>query len=110
MSRVVLFDQRLVPETELASDTNDEVYTIYNSVTHKQWTFRVWSLYPSYVFGVRRHHVYAFSVYENGCIVVPSEDRRFKGTHSLWFGKKDWAHCYFETLSVLTTFIHTCLL
>lgn len=108
--RAILFGQRLAPEGELAGDADDEVYTLYNSVTHKQWVFRIWSLYTSPGFGVRRHHVYAFSAYEGGDIIVPPKDARFKNMHSLWFGQKEWPHCFFETLSALSTFIHTCLL
>jgi len=109
-AKIFLFGKPITPEHVSPILVNNVScnYTLYTPAYHNQSLFRVWCIQQ---IGVERpRRAYGFSVYENGSIVLPSKDLRFKGTHKMHFRQKEWEECYFETMDKLTNFISTCSL
>ncbi len=109
-AKTILFGKPIAPEhvSPILVDNIPCEYTLYTPAYHKESLFRVWCIQQTDVQRPRR--AYGFSVYENGAIVLPSKDLRFKGTHKLHFRQREWAECYFDTMDKLTSFISTCSL
>ena len=98
-----LFNQRLFSEANLPLSLTSIVF--YNSIAFKNLLFSIWTVLYA---GLEER--YSFSVYEQGKIVLPSEDARFKKPYEKQFGTTPWINCEFESLDEIIQFILACTL
>lgn len=70
-------------------------------------TVHVWALKATIPYFKSKQKVYCFSVYENGVIISPDRDARFKAAYQYYF-KQPWVECYFMSLDDISRFLRLC--
>ena len=95
-------------ESELAGHSFFEPIKVPNSKMEIHvWSVRVRMIRSPNDRRMIQKKIFFFSVYENGTIINPEIDIRFKNAYQTQF-KRPWVECYFTKLDAINTFLNHC--
>lgn len=102
-------DTEVVDTIEQCNSSKDIFFYTPIAIPDTSLMLHVWSVK---VIGPLAPRVFYFTVYENGTIIDPAIDERFRRAYTFFFTdgvrRRPWVECYFTRLQSITHFLRFC--